>query len=80
MSFPRMTVVCICMSLGGSLVTRRDVLPGYSYLNITIDKIELKDPQNYIDPFIAVSVKSKCCSVVSECCSVVSECCSVVSV
>ena len=38
---------------------RRDVLPGYSYLNITIEKIELKDPQNYADPFITVSVKSQ---------------------
>lgn len=37
---------------------RRDILPGYSYLNVTIDKIELKDSQNYIDPFITVSVKS----------------------
>ncbi len=45
--------------IAGTLLKRKDVLPGYSYLDITIEKIELKDPQNYIDPFITVSVKSQ---------------------
>lgn len=45
--------------LAGTLLVRRDALPGYRYLNITIEKIELKDPQTYFDPFITVSVKSE---------------------
>lgn len=45
--------------IAGTLLTRKDILPGYSYLDITIEKIELKDPQNYVDPFITVSVKSQ---------------------
>ena len=44
---------------GGTLLVRKDVLPGYKYLNITIEKIELKDAETYFDPFITVSVKSK---------------------
>ena len=35
------------------------MLPGYSYLSITIEKIGLKDPQDYIDPAITVTVKSE---------------------
>lgn len=45
--------------VAGTLMVRKDVLPGYSYLNITIEKLELKDPQDYFDPFIAISVKSE---------------------
>ena len=48
------------MSAAGSLLERRDALPGYNFLDIIIEKIGLKDPQNYIDPLITVSVKSKC--------------------
>lgn len=42
----------------GSLVRRKETMPGYSYLTISIDKIGLKDPQDYIDPAITVSVKN----------------------
>lgn len=48
------------MCLLGTLIARKDTLPGYRYLDIVIDKIELKDPQNYTDPFITVSVKGNC--------------------
>lgn len=33
--------------------------PGCTYVTITIDKIGLKNPHDYIDPFITVSVKSE---------------------
>ncbi len=45
--------------VAGSLVPRVSTLPGHTYLTITVDRIGVKDPQNYIDPFITVSVKSR---------------------
>ena len=33
--------------------------PGRTYLTITIDKIGLKDPNGFVDPFVTVSVKSE---------------------
>ena len=38
---------------------RSTMRPGCTYVTITIDKIGLKNPHDYIDPFITVSVKSK---------------------
>jgi len=32
---------------------------GHTYLTITIDKIGLKDPNGFTDPFITVTVKSE---------------------
>ena len=46
-------------SPGGTLLQRSDLLPGYTYLSILVDKIGLKDPLAYADPFITVSVKSR---------------------
>lgn len=43
----------------GSLVSEREMLPGLSYLTIKIDKFGVKDPQNHLDPFFTISVKSK---------------------
>lgn len=59
LSFIVLLLDCDCMSAAGSLLKRRDVLPGYSYLDISIEKIGMKDPQTYIDPLITVSVKSE---------------------
>ena len=56
------------MSSAGSLLKRRDVLPGYSYLDIDIEKIDLKDSGSYVDPFITVSVKGKSSALRVCCC------------
>lgn len=43
----------------GSLMQRTTTAPGHTYLTITVDRIGLKDPQTYIDPFMTISVKSE---------------------
>lgn len=42
----------------GTLLVRQYLVPGFDYLNITIDKIEIKNAGDYIDPFFTVSLKS----------------------
>jgi len=56
------------MSSAGSLLKRRDVLPGYSYLDIDIEKIDLKDSGSYADPFLTVSVKGSLSCLLLCCC------------
>ena len=34
-------------------------IPGHTYLTIKVHKIGIKDPHNYIDPFIEISIKGK---------------------
>lgn len=43
------------MGKGGTLFKRKQVLPGKTYLTITIDKIGMKDSQSYIDPLITIT-------------------------
>ena len=48
-----------CLPPAGSLLHRSAMKPGHTYLTITIDKIGLKSPNAFIDPFITVSLKSE---------------------
>ena len=41
------------------MATTHEMLPGLSYLTIKIGRIGIKNPQNYLDPHITVSVKSE---------------------
>ena len=41
----------------GSLLSQPSYKPGQTYLIIHISKIGIKDPHNYIDPFIEISIK-----------------------
>lgn len=41
----------------GSLLLQPSYEPGRTYLIIHISKIGIKDPHNYIDPFIEISIK-----------------------
>ena len=44
-------------STQGNLLLQPTYKPGQTYLTIHIDKIGIKDPHNYIDPFIEISIK-----------------------
>ena len=41
----------------GNLLPEPLYKPGRTYLTIHINKIGIKDPHNYIDPFIEISIK-----------------------
>lgn len=43
----------------GNLLPQPSYKPGRTYLIIHINKIGIKDPHNYIDPFIEISIKGK---------------------
>ena len=43
----------------GNLLPQPLYKPGQTYLVIHISKIGIKDPHNYIDPFIEISIKGK---------------------
>ena len=52
-------MVLFFSSLVGTLIVRQYLVPGFDYLNITIDKIEIKNAKDFIDPFFTVSLKSE---------------------
>ena len=43
----------------GNLLSPPSYKPGRTYLTIHVNKIGIKDPHNYIDPFIEISIKGK---------------------
>lgn len=49
---------CTAAIRGGSLLPRQ-VFPGKTAISIRIDKIKLKDPNSYIEPFFTVTVKGE---------------------
>ena len=47
----------ISHSVQGNLLSQPSYKPGQTYLIINVNKIGIKDPLNYIDPFIEISIK-----------------------